>query len=121
MGRKIAGDRNEDVSASVGVVLFGELTSKIERHRSVHEPAALTPSYSGVISAFRASTVKPIRFRNSWFFMGTGAPREKGSIGMSLKQSFADQVKAQIKDFQDQLEQASAQSQAEYKKMVDQL
>ena len=42
---------------------------------------------------------------------------------MSLKQSFADQVKAQsevwkaqIKDFQEQLEQASAQSQAEYKK-----
>jgi hypothetical protein len=29
------------------------LTSKIERHRSVHEPAALTPSYSGVISAFK--------------------------------------------------------------------
>ena len=47
---------------------------------------------------------------------------------MSLKQSFADQVKAQsevwkaqIKDFQEQLEQASAQSQAEYKKMVAQL
>ena len=78
MGRKIAGDRNEDVSASVGVVLFGELTSKIERHRSVHEPAALTPSYSGVISAFRASTVKPIRFKNSWFFVGTGHPLRKG-------------------------------------------
>jgi len=55
-----------------------EITSKIERHRSVHEPAALTPSYSGVISAFRASTVKPIRFKNSWFFMGTGAPVRKG-------------------------------------------
>jgi predicted nucleotide-binding protein (sugar kinase/HSP70/actin superfamily) len=44
---------------------------------------------------------------------------------MSLKQSFADQVKAQsevwkaqIKDFQ---EQASAKSQAEYQKMVAQL
>ena len=51
---------------------------------------------------------------------------------MSLKQSFADQVKAQsevwkaqIKDFQEQLEQASdksqAKSQAEYTKMVAQL
>jgi hypothetical protein len=51
-----------------------EITSKIERHRSVHEPAALTPSYSGVISALRASTVKPTRFKNSWFFVGTGRP-----------------------------------------------
>jgi hypothetical protein len=40
---------------------------------------------------------------------------------MSLKQSFADQVKAQsdvwnaqIKDFQEQLEQASAKGQGEY-------
>jgi hypothetical protein len=47
---------------------------------------------------------------------------------MSLKQSFADQVKAQsdvwnaqIKDFQEQLEQASAKGQAEYMKMVTQL
>jgi predicted nucleotide-binding protein (sugar kinase/HSP70/actin superfamily) len=47
---------------------------------------------------------------------------------MSLKQSFANQVKAQsdvwqaqIKDFQEQLEQASAKGQAEYMKMVTQL
>jgi hypothetical protein len=47
---------------------------------------------------------------------------------MSLKQSFADQVKAQsdvwkaqIKDFQEQLEQASAKGQGEYIKMVTQL
>jgi hypothetical protein len=47
---------------------------------------------------------------------------------MSLKQSFADQVKAQsdvwqaqIKDFQEQLEQASAKGQGEYMKMVTQL
>ena len=47
---------------------------------------------------------------------------------MSRKQSFADQVKAQsdvwnaqIKDFQEQLEQASAKGQAEYMKMVTQL
>jgi predicted nucleotide-binding protein (sugar kinase/HSP70/actin superfamily) len=47
---------------------------------------------------------------------------------MSLKQSFADQVKAQsdvwkaqIKDFQEQLEQASAKGQTEYMKMVTQL
>jgi RNA polymerase-binding transcription factor DksA len=47
---------------------------------------------------------------------------------MSLKQSFADQVKAQsdvwnaqIKDFQEQLEQASAKGQGEYMKMVTHL
>jgi ATP-dependent protease HslVU (ClpYQ) peptidase subunit len=47
---------------------------------------------------------------------------------MSLKRSFADQVKAQsdvwkaqIKDFQEQVEQASAKGQAEHKKMVAQL
>ena len=50
------------------------------------------------------------------------------NIAMSLKQGFADQVKgqsevwkAQIKDFQEQLEQASAKGQAEYMKMVAQL
>jgi len=47
---------------------------------------------------------------------------------MWLKQSFADQVKAQsevwkaqIKEYQEQVEQASAKTQAEYKKMVAQM
>jgi hypothetical protein len=47
---------------------------------------------------------------------------------MSIKQSFAEQVKAQsdvwkaqIKDYQEQLEQAGAKSQAEYKKTVAQM